>query len=368
MRIGLVVERFEPGLGGVENEAWQVARGLAAAGDEVLVIARRGRPAPGVELHRVAVPAAWQPLRVLAFSRAAARQARRTRCDVMYSLSRTAQQDVLGAAGGSHADYLERCHAGLARQLRRLSPRHRALLELEGRALRDARQRVVCNSQMVRDQLARRYAPAPGRLVVIRNGVDLDRFHPGRRARFRAPLRAELGAGSGPVWLFPGSGFARKGLDTALRAFAAGGPRGACLWVAGADRPTPWRSLAERLGVAGRVRFLGFRRDVPELLAAADAVLLPSRYDACASACLEAAAAGLPVVTSGANGAAELFGAAGLTVADPEDGAAFAAALDRLADAGERERLGRLARAAVEPFGWPTHVSALRKLFAEFRN
>ena len=76
MRVALVVERFEPALGGVENAVWQVAHGLAEAGDEVHVLARRARESAAVALHRLPVPSFWQPLRVAAFSLRSAREAR----------------------------------------------------------------------------------------------------------------------------------------------------------------------------------------------------------------------------------------------------------------------------------------------------
>jgi UDP-glucose:(heptosyl)LPS alpha-1,3-glucosyltransferase len=366
VRVALVVERFEPGAGGVENAAWQLARGLARAGDRVHVIARRGTEGagPGVQLERVAVPRAWQPLRVLAFSRAAARAAQRADCDLVYSLARTQQQDVYRAGAGSHQDYLEHRYAGAALHLRRLSPRHAALLALERRALGGGTRRVECRSEMVRAQLARRYGLTAQRSAVLPGGVDLEAFQPARREREGPALRRALGAGAGPVWLFAGSGFARKGLDVALRAFAAGGPRQSWLWIAGADPPRPWLRLARALGVGERVRFLGFRRDLAALMAAADALLLPTRYDAFANVCLEAAAAGLPVATSRANGAAELFAGCGPAPLEPEDAAGFAAALEALSERGARERWGAAARAVAERHGWDAHVAALRALFA----
>jgi UDP-glucose:(heptosyl)LPS alpha-1,3-glucosyltransferase len=121
------------------------------------------------------------------------------------------------------------------------------------------------------------------------------------------------------------------------------------------------------LGVEARVRFLGFRRDLPACCAAADALLLPTRYDAFANVCLEAAAAGLPVVTSGANGAAELFRNAGRVVEDPEQAGGFAEAIEALAEPGLRRRLGEAARAVAQAHGWDAHLHALRALFAEVR-
>lgn len=359
MRVALVIERFEAGSGGVENVAWQVAHGLRDAGDEVCVVARRGEPAPGIELRRVSTPSFWQPLRVLAFSRGAARAAPRGRSDVVHSFSRTRHQDLYRAGGGSHADYLERRH-GAGGRWRRLSPRHATLLALERRIFADPTQWIQCNSNLVRDELLRRHAIDERRLVVIRNGVDLERFHPRRREVEGARLRTSLGAGDGPTWLFAGSGWRRKGLDTALRALAAAEGQ---LWVAGRDAVAPWQRLAEELGVGARVRFLGPRRDLETVCAAADALLLPTRYDAFANVCLEAAAAGLPVVTSRANGAAELLEGAGVVVKDAEDAGAFAEALARLADPTLRARLGAEARRVAEAHGWPAHIAALRDLY-----
>jgi UDP-glucose:(heptosyl)LPS alpha-1,3-glucosyltransferase len=339
--------------------AWQAAHGLAAAGDEVHVVARRAAESAAVRVHRVRAPAFWQPLRALAFSRAAARAAPRGAFDVVHSFSRTRHQDVYRAGGGSHAQYLA---AGGAGPLRRLSPRHRVLLAIERRVFADASQWILCNSALVRDELVRRHRVDPRRLAVIHNGVDLARFDPARRAALGPPLRGALGVAGEPIWLLLGSGWRRKGLDVALRALASGGPRDALLWVAGRDDAAPWRARARELGVASRVRFLGPRSDPEALLAAADALLLPTRFDAFANASLEAAASGIPVVTSAANGAAEALGDAALVVADPGDVAGFASALDARADPAARASRGAAARKAAERRGWPAFIAALREL------
>ena len=363
MRVGLVIERFAPGAGGAENVAWQIARGLVRAGDEVVVVARCARELPGIELRRVAVSRAWQPLRVARFDREAAAVLSHEHLDCVLSLTRTRRQHVYRAGGGSHADYLLHRY-GRWHRLLRASPRHAVLLAAERRIFRDPRQRILCISQMVRDEIRERYRVPEQRLAVIHNGVDLERFHPRNRRRSGGRLRRELDPGAGPRWLFAGSGFARKGLDTALRALASARAADARLWVAGRDAPGRWRRLARRLGVANRVRFVGYRADLPDLYAAADALLLPSRYDAFANVCLEAAATGIPVVTSGATGAAELFRDGGTVVEDPEDVAAFAAALDRLSDRVDRERRGAACREIAAAFGWDSHVRALREELA----
>jgi UDP-glucose:(heptosyl)LPS alpha-1,3-glucosyltransferase len=220
---------------------------------------------------------------------------------------------------------------------------------------------------MVRQELQDRYGIEAGRIRVIPNGVDTQAFHPDNRDRDATTLRDELGVKDAPVWLFAGSGFPRKGLDTALRALARAQRTDSVLWVVGADAPGPWQRLADRLGVGSRVRFLGFREDMSALYAAADALLLPTRYDACANVCLEAAASGIPVVTSTTNGAADVLGDGSMTIEGPENVDAFARALNRLSDAQTRTRLGALARAATQRLSWDSHVTELRGLFAEAR-
>ncbi len=362
MRVALVIERFEP-RGGVERVAWQVARGLAVAGDEVHVVARTAAASAGVQVHLVSVPSTWQPQRVVAFSDAAARAAARGGFDVVHAFSRTRHQDLYRAGGGSHAEYMERQYTGFGNLWRRYSPRHRVQLAIERGVFGDASQTIQCNSRMVQLELSRRYAIPDERLALLYNGVDLERFHPSRRETEGAALRAELGTNDEQlIWLFVGSGFQRKGLATALSALA-GATGDGLLLVAGNDDPKPWRKVADSLGVGARVRWLGRDRDVATLCAAADALVLPTRYDAFANVCLEAAAAGIPVVTSASNGAAEILGEGGIVVRDAEDVAAFVVALDRLASRAERRRRGAAARAVAEQHGWPQHIAELRALY-----
>jgi len=369
MRVAIVVERFEAGAGGIEDVAWQAAHGLAKAGTDVRVVCRQAGAGAQVPVAALGTTRAWQPLRVLRFDGAVRRHLRRERPDVVHGMSRTLGTDVFFAGGGSHVDYMRRQYGGVGRRLRRVSPRHAVLLALERRILADPRSLVHCNSALVARQLAERFGVADERLAVVPNGVDLDRYRAGAHAEAAARLRGELGqAGDGTVWLFAGSGFRRKGLDTALRALRAaeGDPR---LWVLGRDVAGPWRRLAAELGVAERVHFLGYRRDPEVVYAAADGLLLPTRYDSFSTVCLEAAATGRPVVTSGSNGAGEVVrdAGAGVCVDDPEDAEGFAAALGRLADPEARRIAGARGRALAETRSWGAHVRALQALYARAR-
>lgn len=367
MRVALVVERFEPAGGGVEHAVWNIANALAEAGDEVHVVARSASASDTVQIHTVPVPAFWQPLRVLGFSHRAGRATRGRGFDVVHGFSRTLHQDVYHAGGGSHADYMQRVYGSRGARARRLSPRHAVLLGLERRIFSDPCQLVQCVSRAGMREIARRFGVPESRLVVAPYGVDAQRFHPERNAAAGGALRAELGACDETVWLLAGSGWRRKGLDTALRALSLAEDRRALLFVAGRDDPAGWTDLARQLGVADRVRFLGRRPDLEVVYAASDGLLLPTRYDAFGLVCLEAAASGKPVVTSAAAGASELVARAGQVIESPEDAPGFAAAISRLSDPTLRDRLGAEGRRIALAHGWHAHAEALRAIYARVR-
>jgi glycosyltransferase involved in cell wall biosynthesis len=222
-----------------------------------------------------------------------------------------------------------------------------ALARLE-RALHASMQALLGNSAAVTAQLIAEGAPAR-RVHLIRNGIDLARFE---RPRARAALRAELGTSPDTVAiacvanLIPYKGHAD--LIDALARLPRDPPWE--LWCAGRDDGIG-RALADRAaGLGGRVKFLGARDDVPDLLAAADIGVLASHEEGFPNAVLEAMAARLPVVATRAGGIPEAIddGKTGLLV-PVRDPAALGAALVRLiGDAALRRRMGAEGRARVE--------------------
>ena len=363
MRAAISIESFRPGPGGVEGAAFALASELGKRGVDLTVLCReaasRGAPA-GVRVELLGGPSFWQPLRVLEFSRRAARAAAAGGFDVVQGFSRTRHQDVYRAGGGSHAAYMARVYRRPA--LRRLSPRHAALLAIEAAVFRDPRQVVLCNSRFVAGEIARLHGVPAERLEVIYNGVDLERFNPAGRDAARERLRAEL-ALDGPAALFAGSGYERKGLDLAIAGLARAGVK-ADLLVAGSGDAAPFRARAEALGVAARVHFLGLRADLPALCAAADLFVLPTRYDPFANVCLEAMAAGVPVATTLDNGAAELVepGVSGFLCSDD-----FSPAFRALEDPARLRALGAAARRTAERFTWAAHADRVLALWERRR-
>jgi UDP-glucose:(heptosyl)LPS alpha-1,3-glucosyltransferase len=195
------------------------------------------------------------------------------------------------------------------------SMKHAALLALEGQVFKTVR-RVIANSRMVAEEIVHWHDFPAERIHVVPNGIgaSLPRIsRPEARRRLEIPERAFC-------VLFVGTGWERKGLRFAVEAVESLG-RDALLLVAGRGNANHYRS--------SRARFLGAVEDLPVLFSAADVFTLPTIYDPFSNACLEAIAAGLPVVTTTANGFSEILtpGVHG-DVVEPGDVEALARALE----------------------------------------
>jgi glycosyltransferase involved in cell wall biosynthesis len=178
-------------------------------------------------------------------------------------------------------------------------------------------------------------------LTVIPNGVDTDRFQNVPNG-VRQSLRATLGLAGEFVWLAVGRFEVAKDYPNMLHAFAAvrqQQPAAVLLLVGGGSLQAETEALAESLGLSGRVRFLGIRPDVPELMTAADAYVMSSAWEGMPIVLLEAAAAGLPVVATLVGGNHEVISdkETGFLV-PPRDSEALGRAMLRLMQTPERER------------------------------
>jgi UDP-glucose:(heptosyl)LPS alpha-1,3-glucosyltransferase len=225
------------------------------------------------------------------------------------------------------------------------------VIPAERRSLRDDRATAIAISAGLRDDLARGYGRS-GETVVIPHGVDQGQFHPGVRARFRTSVRQQHAIGDTvPLFLFVGD--LRKGMEAAVRALAAT-PTAHLLSVSRTP-PDTYRRIASECGVADRVTLLPATGAVEHYYGAADALVLPTPYDAFGMVITEAMACGLPVITTPFAGAAELLtdGVHGRLVQSPTDIAGLAAAMNQLAsDAGARERMGASAAALMLEHTW----------------
>lgn len=203
---------------------------------------------------------------------------------------------------------------------------------------------IIC--QAAAERYVKIGAVAANRVQVVVNGLPIEQFRPDSRSR--AAIRQELEISEEFVWLAVGRMEAPKDYGTLVRAVAQ--TRNGLFLVAG-DGPLrrEMEQLAAELRVLDRIRFLGIRRDVPRLMAAADAYVMSSAWEGLPMVLLEAAASGLPIVATnvGGNSAIVRDGISGYVV-PPCDPQALARAMQRMQMDPARPTMGSVARDFVE--------------------
>lgn len=293
------VRRGYSASGGAEAYLARLARGVVARGHEVRLFTTVDWPEKEWSFGKITRLRWASPI---GFANEFEKLRSQVRCDVIMSLERVWSCDVYRAGDGVHRAWLDRrrkLEPPWQRMVRRFSRKHEGLLRLE-RSLFEERkaERVIVNSQMVKEEIFDCYCYRPDKIDIVRNGVPLEefRFEPAVKEKSRAELRLqpdEIGA------LFVGSGWERKGLHFAIKAVESLGHPKMRLLVVG-------RGSQDRYS-SGFAQFCGELADLRPIYAAADIFILPTIYDPFSNACLEALAAGLPVITTRANGFSEIM-------------------------------------------------------------
>lgn len=304
---------------------------------------------PGVCVHRVARPLGMHLLGEPLLRRTALRLQRELaprRVRVVANGGNVDAADV-NWVHYVHAAYTPAA-AGIVNRIR-VSSNHRRYVADERQALNRARI-VICNSERTADDVTK-VGVSRDRTRVVYYGIDASRFGPITSAERVAARRALGLPDDRRLALFVGAlGDRRKGFDVlyaAWRGLCAAKDWDADLLVIGTGAELPsWQRRAAREIPADRMRFLGFRHDMPAVLAACDVLIHPARYEAYGLAVHEALCRGLPALVSACAGVAERYPAdlAELLIQDPSSAGEIAERLRAWrADAGVSERVGLFA-------------------------
>lgn len=361
MKIAIITERANVSLGGAERSVSELAYALSVAGHDVSVLAASGVPNEG-HVYILCPDSRARRVDHGLFSRAIEEHLRSNHYDIVHSVLPFAFADVYQPRGGTYAESVVRnaaSHGGRAvqawKRLTAFSNPHRTrLLSAERRLCQGENGPVVAAlSQYVAHQIERHYRTPEHRVVVISNGVRVDRrVDIARAERIRSQILAQLHVREQdrPVLLlFAANNFRLKGLAPLVRAMAVAAARleqRICLVVVGRGKAARYRGLARKLKVDDRIVFLGPADNIQNILSITDVAVLPTFYDPSSRFILEALVHGKPVITTRYNGARDLFENQkhGLVIGEPTDITSLANAI---AYFGRRDNIEAASKAIV---------------------
>ncbi len=213
-------------------------------------------------------------------------------------------------------------------------------------------------------------APA-GKVLVMPNGVDTGRYLP--RPYCREQLRTTLGVQGQFVWLAVGRFELPKNYALMIRAFSFAiqhSRRDMVLLICGSGSMQPQiEAQVRKLGLQHYVRFLGVRRDIPDVMNAADAFVLSSDTEGLPMVLLQASASALPIVATAVGGNSEVVQQNKTGFLVPRgDAMALSAAIERVCclNSFDRARLGRAGRQFThQNFGIEHIVDRWEKLYQQ---
>ncbi|HXV78480.1 MAG TPA: glycosyltransferase family 4 protein [Candidatus Binatia bacterium] len=373
MKIALVHKRFDL-RGGTEQVLYRTAEGLRDRGHEVHLFCGEFliQPPAGVFKHRVPSFRWPRTARLLSFAVAGPKMVERYRCDVVLSFDRILRQDIFRSGGGPHLSFIKKMMAQSPMSRRiwyKISPYHRCVLAIEKRqTAATGHRRIIAISMAGKREFMEEYGVPENKIVVVYNGVDVERFHPRNRARYGNKTRASLGIPTmSQVVLFVGTGFRRKGVGRLLQMWTEQGGPDAYLLIVGNDAKL---SYYRKVWNHSRIRFAGPQTRIEDFYAAADLLVLPSVQEAFGNVVLEALASGVPVVTSAAVGAAEsLCGELrGGLVGDREGPEGLKQKIFWALDPERRPVLSQMAREIAEKHTWDRYFNQLEEQFHELRS
>ena len=346
-------------IGGTRRHLVDVAREQARIGLEVHVVASTLRApdferdlaaleAAGVSVARLPMVRSISPCTDLAHLGFLRRQLESVQPDIVHTHSSKA--GVLGRLASMQTSIGARVHTphtfSFLFEAEFSAPKRKLFCEIE-RGLAGLTQALIAVSPSEGRTFVASGVVEAARVRVVPNGIDPE---PWRAAR---PVsRAELGVrADAPLAVVVGLFNIAKGQDLALDALRERGLERLQLVFAGhGELEAPLKERARRLGLENRARFLGFRTDVPALIAAADFVLVPSRWEGMPYVVIEALASSRAVVATPVDGARDLVvhGEIGF-LARSIDAAALAEALRAMLalEPAQRAAFGAAGRARV---------------------
>ena len=379
MKIAFVSEHFNPACGGQETYMNDFTKFLLNEGHEVHFYTQDVHEnKENLFFHQVKTSGLLSNFRFLQwviFAKEAKRQADQEGVDIIMGTGKCLGVNVFQPHGGTvRASHRQNAilvrnplHTFLKELSNFFSPKHIVAKSIESKQYANKNCQFVAISQMVKSHMKEFYNLSDDQITLVYNGIDTSRFSPVSEEK-KLAARKELGLSkTDTIFSTVAHNFKLKGIREVIEALeeVKKTRQDFKFVVAGNGKQKKFKKLAEKLGVADEVIFLG-SVDKPELVyQSSDAYLQATWYDPCSLVVLESLAAGLPTVTTKFNGAGEFIesGKDGYVISRPDAKDELSSVLLKLFDNSHRKALSTNGREKIKDQTLEKNFRQMLKVF-----
>ena len=364
MKIALNIYKYLPTKGGGEGYLANFANQLAEKGHEVHIYASKCE-SNNKKIHYHTIPSIRFPkfLKDVSFVINGLREMSKNDFDIVHVVGRALGMNVFNPHCGVEKAWLKQNFLSISCPVSRIlkqiacffSFRQNFILWLDRKQYTGKGvSRIIAISDMIKNDIIKYHNIEPERIDVVYNGVDLKRFNPNNKNRYRKIMREKLSLGEELVILYISNNFRLKGLLTLVKSLGElkKSGKGFKALIVGRGNETPYRRLAKKLGCLDNLIFLGYVGEIEKYYAASDLYVHPTFYDSCSLVTTEALASGLPVITTVYDGASGIIddGKDGFVMKDSEDHMALAEKMTLFFDDEFRQKASIAAREKAEKY------------------
>jgi len=364
MKIALNIYKYLPTKGGGEGYLANFANQLVEKGHEVHIYASKWE-SNNNNMHYHTIPSVRFPkfLKDILFVINGLREMSKHDFDIVHVVGRALGMNIFNPHCGVEKAWLKQNFLSIScpvsRALKQIacffSFRQNFILWLDRKQYTGKGvSRIIAISDMIKNDIIKYHNIEPERIDVVYNGVDLKRFNPDNKNRYRKAMREKLSLGEELVILYISNNFRLKGLLTLVKSLGElkkSGKNFKAL-IIGRGNETPYSRLAKKLGCLNDLIFLGHVGEIEKYYAASDLYVHPTFYDSCSLVTTESMASGLPVITTVFDGASGIMenGKDGFVIKDPGNHKALAEKIALFFDDEFRQNASIAAREKAEKY------------------
>ncbi len=377
MKIALIIYKYLPLKGGGEGYLANLANQLAKRDHEIHVYAHTWE-SNNEKIHFHTIPAIRFPkvLKDISFVVNSYNVMAKNDYDIVQVVGRALGMNVFNPHCGVEKAWLKQDSLTISNHFFRFLKnirtffciRERFLVWLEHKQYSSKRlSRIIAISDMMKNDIIRHHNVDPQKITVVYNGVDLQRFNPTNKIKYRNSIRKKLSLGNDFVILYVSNNFRLKGLSVLIKAMGEfkKSHNNFKVLIIGRSRDSAYRKLGITMNCQKNLIFLGHVDGIEKYYAASDICVHPTFYDTYSLVVIEAMASGLPVITTSFAGASGIIdnGKDGFVISDPSDYLALSEKTKLLFNDDFREKASIAARKKAEKYPAENNCDEIIKVY-----